>query len=259
MTVTGIVASGAGLSISGFSGSTLLSPGTSATFGVQLNPKNAGTYSGSVSILSNTSALDTTLPVTGDVAAANLEISAGPSSVNFGSVSAGKSAEQTVTLTNTGNSEVTVSKVLLSGTGFSMNGSSAPIQLASAQSVTLELQFSPAFAGTSNGTLTVDSNARDSSVVVKLTGSETAGPVSAEHSVGLTWDASTSAGIAGYNVYRGGSQQGPFSRLNGSLISELKYTDDAVSGGDTYYYVTTAVDQRGDESTYSNWAKAVVP
>jgi fibronectin type 3 domain-containing protein len=77
--------------------------------------------------------------------------------------------------------------------------------------------------------------------------------------VGLSWDASTSASISGYNVYRGSSQSGPFSRLNGSLVSGLDYTDGTVVGGDTYYYVTTAVDSHGDESPYSNWAKAVIP
>jgi hypothetical protein len=264
MTVTGIVATGAGLSVSGFSGSTQLNPGTSATFSVQLTPKTSGNYSGSVAIVSQTSSLDTTLPVSGDVAAADLKLSAGATSLNFGSVSSGKSAAETVTVTNTGNVEVTISKVQLSGTGFSLNDGNTPVKLASAQSVTFDLQFSPKASGTSTGTLTVDSNASDSSLVVKLSGSETAvgsnpPDPNVQHYVGLTWDASTSSGITGYNVYRGKSEQGPFSRLNGSLVSELKYTDDGVTGGDTYYYVTTAVDSHGDESPYSNWAKAVVP
>ena len=262
LTLTGIIASGAGLSVHGFSGSTLLNPGTSATYALQFTPKTAGAFSGSVSIMSKTAAVDTNLPVTGEVVAADLKISVGPASVNFGTVNAGKSASETVTLTNTGNAEVTVSKISLSGAGFTVTGASVPMQLASAQSVNLDLQFSPAASGTSNGTLTVASNASDSSVVVKLSGTEpksTPPPSGDSHSVALSWDASTSSGVAGYNVYRSGSQQGPFSRLNGSLVGELKYTDDSVSGGDTYYYVTTAVDAKGDESPFSNTAKAVVP
>jgi fibronectin type 3 domain-containing protein len=47
--------------------------------------------------------------------------------------------------------------------------------------------------------------------------------------------------------------------LNGSLVNGLTYTDDAVDAGNTYYYVTTAVDSEGKESVYSNWAKAVLP
>jgi P pilus assembly chaperone PapD len=258
LTVTGIIATGAGLSINGFSGSTLLNPGTNATFGVQLTPKVSGDFSGSVAILSKSSALDTTLPVTGEVASAKLAISVGPSSLNFGTIGAGTSKAQSVTLTNTGNTEVTVSSISLSGKGFSMTGSSVPIKLASAQDATVEVQFSPAETGTSSGTLTVDSNASDPSVVVKLSGAETEENAE-QHYVGLTWDASKSAGITGYNVYRGGAEKGPFSRLNALLIGGFNFKDDSVSGGATYYYVTTAVNSEGEESQYSNWAKAIVP
>jgi hypothetical protein len=265
MTVTGIVANGAGLSINGFSGSTLLNPGTSASFGVELTAKTSGAFSGSVAILSKTSSLDTTLPVTGTVEAAKAEIAVGATSLNFGTVNSGKTASQSVTVSNTGNVSVTISKVALTGAGFSISSGSVPVQLASAQNVTFDLEFTPKASGTTNGTLTVDSNASDSSLVVKLTGAETApssgNPPSsnAQHYVGLTWDASSSSGITGYNVYRGGSESGPFSRLNGSLVNELKYTDDSVTAGDTYYYVTTAVNSKGEESPYSNWAKAVIP
>ncbi|MGA2422292.1 MAG: choice-of-anchor D domain-containing protein, partial [Candidatus Acidiferrum sp.] len=148
MTVTGFVARGVGLSVNGFSGSTLLNPGTSATFSVELVPKTSGNYSGSLAIVSQTASLDTTLPVSGDVAAADPKLSVGATSVNFGSVSSGKSASETVTVTNTGNVEVTISKVQLSGAGFSIVGSAAPVRLASEQSVKLDLEFSPKAAGT---------------------------------------------------------------------------------------------------------------
>ena len=37
------------------------------------------------------------------------------------------------------------------------------------------------------------------------------------------------------------------------------YTDSTVQNGNTYYYVTTAVDGSGNESSYSNQASAVIP
>jgi len=37
------------------------------------------------------------------------------------------------------------------------------------------------------------------------------------------------------------------------------YNDQAVQDGYTYYYVTTAVDNQGGESTYSNEASTTVP
>ena len=39
----------------------------------------------------------------------------------------------------------------------------------------------------------------------------------------------------------------------------LNYTDASVQNGSTYYYVTTAVDSSGTESSYSNEAQAIVP
>jgi fibronectin type 3 domain-containing protein len=70
--------------------------------------------------------------------------------------------------------------------------------------------------------------------------------------------ASTSTGIVGYNVYRGTVSGGPYAKLT-SLDTGVTFSDSAVSAGQTYYYVVTAVDSTGTESLYSNQAQAVVP
>ena len=41
--------------------------------------------------------------------------------------------------------------------------------------------------------------------------------------------------------------------------SEYRYSDTTVQGGDTYFYVTTAVDNQGVESAYSNQSEATIP
>lgn len=82
---------------------------------------------------------------------------------------------------------------------------------------------------------------------------------SVSHSVDLAWDASTSTDVIGYNVYRGTTHNGPYTIVNTSLISGLVYTDNTVTGGQTYYYVATAVDSNHNESVFSNEAPAVVP
>jgi fibronectin type 3 domain-containing protein len=66
-------------------------------------------------------------------------------------------------------------------------------------------------------------------------------------------------GIAGYNAYRSTTSNGPYTKLNASLIATTSYNDQAVQSGKTYYYVTTAVDSQGMESAYSNQAVATVP
>ena len=78
------------------------------------------------------------------------------------------------------------------------------------------------------------------------------------HIVDLSWTASTSV-VAGYNIYRGTVSGGPYTRINASLEPATLYTDSAVQAGQTYYYVTAAVDSSGVESGYSNVVQAVVP
>ena len=81
---------------------------------------------------------------------------------------------------------------------------------------------------------------------------------SSSYSVGLNWTASVST-VSGYNVYRGTTNGGPYTKLNSSLITSLSYTDNTVSSGETYYYVSSAVNSAGVESGYSNQAAAVIP
>jgi fibronectin type 3 domain-containing protein len=78
------------------------------------------------------------------------------------------------------------------------------------------------------------------------------------YSVSLTWDASTST-VTGYNVYRGTVSGGPYTRLNSSLDAGTTFVDGAVAASQTYYYVTTAVNSSGQESTYSNQVQVIIP
>jgi hypothetical protein len=91
-----------------------------------------------------------------------------------------------------------------------------------------------------------------------LTGTCSTG-LTVPHSVSLTWTASTSSNVTGYNVYRGAASSGPFTKLTSSLVAALNYTDNAVQAGQTYYYVATAVDNNSNESAYSTPAQAVIP
>ena len=79
------------------------------------------------------------------------------------------------------------------------------------------------------------------------------------HSVTLSWTASTSTNVTGYNIYRGTQSGGPYTKINATPVAALTYTDSAAQAGATYYYVTTAVDNNNNESAYSNEAPAVIP
>jgi hypothetical protein len=81
-----------------------------------------------------------------------------------------------------------------------------------------------------------------------------------QHAVDLRWNASTSADVVGYNVYRGQVVSGPYSKINtGGPIGSTLYSDTSVSSGITYYYVATVVDSSGQESAHSNQAQAAIP
>lgn len=82
---------------------------------------------------------------------------------------------------------------------------------------------------------------------------------SASHSVTLNWGSSACSNLAGYNVYRGTASGGPYTRLNSSPVTATSFADTGVQGGQTYFYVATAVDTTNLESTYSNEARAPVP
>ncbi|MGA8491334.1 MAG: choice-of-anchor tandem repeat GloVer-containing protein [Terriglobales bacterium] len=83
--------------------------------------------------------------------------------------------------------------------------------------------------------------------------------LAASQTVNLTWDASTSQDTVGYNVYRGANPDGPYHKINSILDPNISYSDGTVQVGKTYYYVTTAVDNQGVESAYSNQTEAVIP
>ena len=85
----------------------------------------------------------------------------------------------------------------------------------------------------------------------------TTNKTTAQHSVKLNWQASSSTGVAGYRVYRSTISGGYYALL--ASPGSLYYTDNGVQSGATYYYVVKAVNSAGQLSTYSNQARAVIP
>src|SRR5271167_2179344 len=81
-------------------------------------------------------------------------------------------------------------------------------------------------------------------------------PAAKQHSVNLSWKASTSA-VVGYNVYRRGTSG--LVKLNSVPVAGTSYVDSTVQPGQTYYYMTKAVNAKGTESTASNEIRADIP
>jgi fibronectin type 3 domain-containing protein len=65
--------------------------------------------------------------------------------------------------------------------------------------------------------------------------------------------------VKGYNVYRSPKPGGPYTKINPAINPTTDYQDGGVQSGATYYYVSTAINSSGTESTYSNQTQAVIP
>ena len=103
--------------------------------------------------------------------------------------------------------------------------------------------------------MTVTSNATGSPTTITLTGT---GVQASSHTVALSWNASTS-NVTGYNVYRSTTSGAGYVRITASPLTSLTYVDDTVLSATTYFYVATAVDENGIESSDSNEAQAIIP
>jgi len=257
LTITQVTTSGsATFSVSGFSLPLSVNAGKQTTITVTFLPTSVVPVSGNISIVSNAPTSPTSVGLSGTAIAATLTLGISPTSLSFGNVTTGtSSAPQNVTITNTGNANVTISQANVSGAGYSVTGGSTPVTLSPAQSLILTAQFSPTSTGPGNGNISIVSNSTGSPASVPLSGTGVA-PI--QHSAVLTLTASTST-VSGYNVYRSTVSGTGYTKLNSSLVSGLTYTDSSVQNRTTYFYVATAVDSGGNESTYSNEMQAVIP
>lgn len=182
-------------------------------------------------------------------------LSATPSSLGFGSQVLNTPATQTIKVTNTGTVAVAITQDTISGPGFSV-GITTPINLTPAQSVNVPVVFNPGAAGTVSGSLVLMSNG-STVLSIPLAGT---GLTPQTHSVDITWDASTSATLQGYNVYRGTVSGGPYSKISQTLsTSTLLFTDATPVSGKQYFYVVTAVDTSGAESAASSQVAVTIP
>ena len=253
VTITAANISGAGFSTSGLALPATLSAGKTATFNVQFDPKSAGASTGTLSLVSDASNPPSAIALSGTGVAAGLSLAVNPTNVSFGNVNVGSTASRSVTITNTGNSNVAISQEALTGANLSLSGGSA-VTLSPSQSITLTVQYSPTSAASTSGSLAIVSNATSGPSSIPVSGT---GVAATQHTVVLSWNASNSA--TGYNVYRSATSGSGYARVNSGLDGALSYSDASVQNGQTYFYVTTAVDASGQESTYSSEVSVLIP
>jgi Abnormal spindle-like microcephaly-assoc'd, ASPM-SPD-2-Hydin len=253
VTISSTSISSAAFSVSGINLPVTLSPNQRVTFTATFAPASDGSTNATLAVTSTADSSPLNIALSGTGTSAG-QLSVSPTSLNFGNVVVGSTSSLNGTLRATGSS-VTITSASINSNEFALSGISLPTTLSDGQKASFTVTFQPAASGTASATLTFSSDAGNSPTKQALTGTGTA---ATSHWVDLTWD-SPGSGVVGYNVYRGNKSGGPYSQINSALDASTSYTDNAVTAGKTYYYVTTAVDGSGNESGYSNQAQAVIP
>jgi len=249
ITISGVQITGAGFSVSGATFPLTLSRGQSLALTVNYTPQSAGLAGGSV--LVSGPGLCVPLAGTGTTTAMG-QLSISPASLNYSNVPVGTTDSLPITVSASGAS-VTVSSASSSSSQFVLTGASFPLTIASGQSMSFNVAFTPQSSGTVSGTLSFSSTASNSPGNESLTGVGTQTP----YNVGLSWN--QSSGAVGYNVYRSTSSTGTFSKINSAMDNNTAYTDSTVAAGSTYYYAATSVNSSGTESSLSTPVQVAVP
>jgi hypothetical protein len=176
VTISAATVSGTGFSVSGATFPVTLNPNQTLTLQVQFDPTTAGAATGQLTINSNSTTGGTaTVALSGNgTVTTTPQLTVNPTAVNFGDTQVNVPVTQPVTLTSTGTAAVTISAATVSGAGFSVSGTTFPVTLNPNQSVTLQVQFNPASAGTASGQLTINSDSTTGGITkVALSGNGT--------------------------------------------------------------------------------------
>ncbi len=93
-----------------------------------------------------------------------------PPNLRFGAIVTGQAETLLVTVTNTGQSSVTISGITASNPDFTTSSLSLPLVLAAGGSVDLSVTFTPPTAGWTSGTIKLSSNASNPTLVLDVMG-----------------------------------------------------------------------------------------
>ena len=168
VTIGSAAMTGAGITVVGGNPAGTIGVGQSSTIQLQFAPISEGAINGSLTILSDASNSPLAISITGTGTQAGLTIA--PSALTFGNVIVGQSGTQSVKLTNSGNSSVTINMATVAGTGFGISGLSLPKTLTGGESLSFSAQFAPTANGAASGSITFTDNAPGSPQVVSMVG-----------------------------------------------------------------------------------------
>ena len=145
-----------------------LAPASTCTLQIAFTPIATGTRTGSVALSTSASTLPHTAALTGIGIQSQLTIT--PSTLNFGSITIGASANLALTLANTGSAPITNLALTLPTSDFSLTTPCPAASLAPGATCTAQLTFTPTTLGTRTATLTIASSATPTPTLIPLSG-----------------------------------------------------------------------------------------
>ena len=214
--------------------------GQTVPVSVTFSPNAAGSFSATATITSDASNTATNVTLTGTGTSSTPgQLALNPASEDFGSVTVGSQKSQTVTLTNTGGSTVNISQASVSGTGFQLSGLTTPLALNPSQNTTFTVVFAPQATGSASGTVTISSDASNSTLTMALSGTAV--------SAGTLGANPTSLSFGSVTV---GSNQSLTEKLTNNGGATVTISQVAISGtGFTLSGVSTPITLTSGQST----------
>jgi hypothetical protein len=91
-------------------------------------------------------------------------------SLTFGTVAAGTTLPQTLTVTNSGTATVAISHATVTGSDFSVVGGMTSVAIPPGQSHAFQVEFKPATSGSASGSISIASDATNSTLSISLSG-----------------------------------------------------------------------------------------
>ncbi|MGA9144207.1 MAG: choice-of-anchor D domain-containing protein [Candidatus Acidiferrales bacterium] len=177
LTISKVAVSGTGFSESGLVAPLTIAAGKSFTFSARFAPTAAGTATGSIAVTSNAFDPLFTMSLSGSGTGSSGSLAATPSSVSFGKVVTGQTNTQSIRISNTGRSSVTISKAAVTGTGFKISGLTVPLTIAAGGSATFNAAFAPTVVASESGSISIVSNASNPTLTLPLSGAGVAASV----------------------------------------------------------------------------------
>ena len=158
-------------------------------------------------------------------------ISVSPPSIGFGSVAIGGTVSQSVTISNTGGSNLTVTQATTAANGFTITGISLPLIIGAGSQSTFNVVFAPKALGAVPGAVSIVSDAASSPSSVSISGTGVAATALLNSSAPSLSFGNVSAGAGstlGVSLTNAGNSN---VTISGVTVSGTTFTVNGVSSG----------------------------